>query len=47
IVFEAADVVYHMLVLLGYYGIAPEEISAELRRRFGMSGIAEKESRTK
>ena len=47
IVGEAADVIYHMLVLLGYYEIAPEEIYAELRRRFGISGIAEKESRTK
>lgn len=47
IVSEAADVVYHMLVLLGYYGIAPEEVSAELRRRFGISGIEEKANRDK
>jgi phosphoribosyl-ATP pyrophosphohydrolase len=47
IVCEAADVIYHMLVLLGHYEIAPEEIYAELRKRFGISGIEEKASRTK
>jgi len=45
IIGEAADVIYHMLVLLGHYEIAPEEIYAELRRRFGISGIEEKEAR--
>lgn len=45
IVYETADLLFHALVLLGYYDIAPEEIYAELRRRFGISGIAEKESR--
>lgn len=46
IVYETADLFYHALVLLGYYDIDPEEIYAELRRRFGTSGIAEKASRT-
>ncbi len=45
IVYETADLLYHLLVLLGYYDIEPEEIYAELRRRFGISGIEEKESR--
>lgn len=45
IVSEAADVIFHMLVLLGHYGIEPQEIRDELSRRFGTSGIAEKESR--
>jgi phosphoribosyl-ATP pyrophosphohydrolase len=45
IVYETADLLYHVLVLLGYYEIGPEEVYAELRRRFGVSGIAEKESR--
>lgn len=45
IVYEAADLLYHLLVLLSYYDINPEEIYSELRRRFGLSGIAEKESR--
>jgi phosphoribosyl-ATP pyrophosphohydrolase len=47
IVGEAADVIYHMLVLLGYYGIEPEQIYAELRRRFGISGLDEKASRNR
>jgi phosphoribosyl-ATP pyrophosphohydrolase len=34
------------LILLAYHDIAPEEIYAELRRRSGTSGIAEKASRT-
>ncbi len=45
IVYEAADLFFHALVLLGYYDIAPEEVYQELRRRFGISGITEKESR--
>ena len=45
IVYETADLIFHNLVLLGFYDIDPEEVYAELRRRFGISGIAEKESR--
>jgi len=45
VVYETADLVFHVLVLLGYYELPPERIYAELRRRFGMSGIEEKESR--
>ena len=45
IVYEASDLVFHLLVLLGYCDIPPEDIFAELRRRFGMSGIEEKNSR--
>ncbi len=47
IVYETADLLYHLLVLLGFYDIEPGEIYAELRRRFGVSGIQEKESRNK
>ena len=46
IVYETSDLVFHLLVLLGYCDIPPEEIFAELRRRFGMSGIEEKNSRS-
>lgn len=46
IVYETADLFFHLLVLLGYHNIPPEEIYDELRRRFGTSGIAEKASRT-
>jgi len=45
IVYETADLVFHVLVLLGYYDIEPEEIYRELTRRFGVSGLAEKSSR--
>ena len=45
VVYEAADLVFHVLVLLGYYELPPERIYAELRRRFGLSGIAEKAGR--
>ena len=46
IVYETADLFFHALVLLGYHDIPPEEIFSELRRRFGISGIEEKTSRT-
>jgi phosphoribosyl-ATP pyrophosphohydrolase len=45
IVYEAADLFFHVLVLLGFRNIPPEEVYAELRRRFGMSGVEEKASR--
>ncbi len=47
VVSEVADLLFHLLVLLGYYDLPPEKIYAELRRRFGISGIEEKASRDK
>ena len=47
VVSEVADLLFHVLVLLGYYDLPPEKIYAELHRRFGMSGIEEKENREK
>ncbi len=47
IVYECADLTYHVMVALGYRNISPDRIKQELARRFGMSGIAEKNSRTK
>lgn len=47
VVYEAADLIFHVLVLLGYYDIEPERIYTELRRRFGISGIDEKANRSK
>ena len=44
---EAADVLYHLLVLLSASGISVSEVMDELGRRRGMSGIAEKALRTK
>jgi phosphoribosyl-ATP pyrophosphohydrolase len=46
IINETADLFFHTLVLLGYCDIPPEDVYAELRRRFGISGIDEKNSRT-
>ena len=46
VVCEAADLIFHLLVLLGHYNLPPERIYAELRRRFGTSGLAEKAART-
>jgi phosphoribosyl-ATP pyrophosphohydrolase len=42
---ESADVLYHLLVLWVDAGIRPEHVWAELARREGVSGIAEKASR--
>lgn len=42
---EAADLLYHALVLLRHEGVALADVAAELRRREGVSGIAEKASR--
>jgi phosphoribosyl-ATP pyrophosphohydrolase/phosphoribosyl-AMP cyclohydrolase len=44
-VYEAADLTYHMLVALASKNISPDRIKQELARRFGMSGIEEKNSR--
>jgi len=45
VIYEMADLWFHCLVLLGYYELPPERIFAELQRRFGVSGIAEKAAR--
>jgi len=46
-IYEAADLTYHMLVALASKNISPDRIKQELASRFGMSGIAEKNSRDK
>ena len=42
---EAADVLYHLLVMLEASGVTLADVLAELERREGTSGIAEKASR--
>ena len=42
---EAADVLYHLLVMLAARGITLADVEAELARREGTSGIAEKAAR--
>ncbi len=44
---EAADLIYHLLVLLVAAGIEFDEIEAELGRRAGVSGLEEKASRSR
>ena len=45
LIYEAADLLYHLMVMLGYHEIHISEIETELGRRFGVSGIDEKASR--
>ena len=42
---EAADLLYHSMVLLRAADVPAEDVLRELRRRFGVSGIAEKAAR--
>lgn len=42
---EAADLLFHLLVLLGARDVSLAAVLAELDRREGVSGIAEKASR--
>ena len=47
LVAEAADVWFHMLVLLSHKGLGPDDILNELNRREGVSGLEEKANRAK
>lgn len=42
---EAADVLYHLLVMLQARGVTLDEVLAELDRRAGTSGLEEKAQR--
>jgi phosphoribosyl-ATP pyrophosphohydrolase len=43
---EAADLVYHLLVLLADAGLSLDDVRAELARRTGTSGLTEKANRS-
>jgi phosphoribosyl-ATP pyrophosphohydrolase len=43
---EAADVLYHLLVLLAASGVSPDAVAAHLEAREGVSGLEEKAART-
>lgn len=45
IIAETADLWFHCLVALTYYGLRPEDVLAELARREGLSGLVEKANR--
>jgi phosphoribosyl-ATP pyrophosphohydrolase len=47
LVHETADLWFHTLVLLAHRGLGPEQVMAELARRFGRSGLEEKAGRAK
>ncbi|MCC7201388.1 MAG: bifunctional phosphoribosyl-AMP cyclohydrolase/phosphoribosyl-ATP diphosphatase HisIE [Nitrospirae bacterium] len=49
IIYEAADLWFHSLVLLGYHGLSPQDVYGELEKRFGVSGLEKKkrEGKTK
>lgn len=42
---EAADLLFHVLVLLAQAGVTLDAVLAELESRFGVSGLAEKAAR--
>jgi phosphoribosyl-ATP pyrophosphohydrolase len=42
---EAADLVYHLFVMLGHRDVKLAEVEAELAKRFGISGLDEKAAR--
>ncbi len=44
--YEAADVLYHLLVMLAARDVALDDVLNELARRQGLSGIEEKASRS-
>jgi phosphoribosyl-ATP pyrophosphohydrolase len=45
IVNETADLWFHSMVALSYYGLSPRDVLAELERRVGLSGLDEKAAR--
>lgn len=45
LIHEAADLVYHLLVMLAHHEVSLEDVEAKLADRFGMSGLAEKAAR--
>ena len=46
LIHEAADLLFHLMVLLGHQEINIQEVEDELGRRFGVSGLEEKAART-
>lgn len=43
---EAADLLFHLMVLLQNRGLSLEDVTSELARREGLSGLDEKASRS-
>ena len=47
IIYETADLWFHTMIMLAQAGLKPQDVLDELARREGLSGITEKENRTK
>lgn len=47
LVYETADLWFHSLIMLSHLELSHEDILNELKRRFNLSGLKEKEQRTK
>ncbi|HSQ04768.1 MAG TPA: phosphoribosyl-ATP diphosphatase [Burkholderiales bacterium] len=45
LVHETADLWFHSLIVLAWHGVSVQDVLAELERREGVSGLAEKRSR--
>ena len=45
LIYETADLWFHTLVMLSARGLGPEDVLAELERRFDVSGLEEKAAR--
>ncbi|AXI01583.1 bifunctional phosphoribosyl-AMP cyclohydrolase/phosphoribosyl-ATP diphosphatase HisIE [Aquirhabdus parva] len=46
LIYETADLWFHAIVMLGQFNVPPQAVLDELARRFNLSGLAEKASRT-
>jgi phosphoribosyl-ATP pyrophosphohydrolase len=47
VIYETADLWFHTMVMLAELGEDPQVVIEELKRRFNLSGLEEKASRTK
>ncbi|MHA7878832.1 MAG: phosphoribosyl-ATP diphosphatase [Saccharospirillum sp.] len=47
VIYETADLWFHTMVMLAALDLKPEDVVAELGRRFGLSGLEEKASRSR
>lgn len=46
VIYETADLWFHSMVMLSHLGLSAEQVLAELERRAGVSGLAEKAARS-
>ena len=47
LIYETADLWFHCMILLAQHGLSAHDVLQELARREGVSGLAEKKSRSK